>query len=209
MQRTRQRPPRRFRVTWGVRRAYTLVELVVVITILGIAGMLLVPNMIDRDTFAIQAASRSIVSDMVFAQSDALANQEYRRFQLIKAGVGEEGYVGYCIVRVTPQNFMHPFNPDTADYIQDPMGTLGADGRYITDFTIDDRFGGVRISSVSIDSGLDYITFDEFGGSVSSSSGAPGTGGEIELSGGDGQRYLIAIAPFTGKTTVEVVQNGP
>ena len=196
------------RVT-AVRRAYTLVEMIVVVAVLGIAGMLLVPNLIDRNTFAIQAASRSIVSEMIFAQSDALANQEYRRLQFIEAELGEEGYVGFCIVRVTPANFLYPFDPDTAEYILDPMGSQDADGRYIIDFTKDGRFGDVRITSVSIDSGLDYITFDEFGGSVSSSSGAPGTGGEIELEGGDGNHYLVSIAPFTGKTTVEVLQSGP
>ena len=51
-----------------VRRAYTIVELVIVVAILGIAGMLLVPNLIDRDTFAIQAAVRTVISDIVFAQ---------------------------------------------------------------------------------------------------------------------------------------------
>ena len=88
------------------------------------------------------------------------------------------------------------------------MSNSDLDGRYIVDFTKDGRFGDVRISHVSIDSGLDYITFDEYGGSVSSSSGAPGTGGEIELEGGNGQRYLVSIAPFTGKTTVEVLAEG-
>ncbi len=55
---------------------YTLVELLVVVGVLAIAGTLLLPNLVDKGTFAIQAAARSIVSDIVFAQSDALANQE-------------------------------------------------------------------------------------------------------------------------------------
>jgi len=189
-------------------RGYTIVELVVAVTILGVAGMLLVPNLVDRSTFAIQAAARSIVADMVFAQSDALANQEFRRLQFIPAGFEETGYVGFCIIRVTPENFGHPFDPDTADYILDEQGGADALGRYIVDFSSDDRFGSVRISSVDIDSGMDHITFDEYGGSVSSSSGAPGTGGRVELTGGDGRRYLVTIAPFTGKTTVEVVPDG-
>ena len=189
-------------------RGYTLVELIAVVMILGVAGMLLVPNLVDRSTFAIQAASRSVVADMVFAQSDALANQEFRRLQFIPAELGETGYVGFCIIRVTPENFNHPFDPDTADFILDEQGSSDQLGRYIVDFTSDDRFGAVRISSVDIDAGMDYITFDEYGGSVSSSSGAPGTGGEVELEGGNGQRYLVNIAPFTGKTTVQVLADG-
>ena len=190
------------------RRAYTLVEMIVVVAVLGISGSLLVPNLIDRSTFAIQAASRALISDLVFAQSDALANQEYRRLQFIESDEPGSGYVGYCIIRVTPENFSYPYDADTADHILDPMSNSDVDGRYIVDFTKDGRFGDVRISHVSIDSGLDYITFDEFGGSVSSSGGVPGTGGEIELEGGDGHRYLVTISPFTGKTTVEVLQSG-
>ena len=179
-----------------------------VVAVLGLSGTLLLPNLIDRSTFAIQAASRAIVSDLVFAQSDALANQEYRRVQFIEGEAAGSPYVGYCIIRVTPENFNFPFDPDTADYILDPMSNSDGEGRYVVDFSKDGRFGDVHIDSVSIDSGLDYITFDEFGGSVSSSGGAPGTGGEIELVGGDGHRYLVTIAPFTGKTTVEVLETG-
>lgn len=192
------------------KRAYTLVELIVVVAVLGLSGTLLVPNLVDRSTFAIQAASRSVISDLIFAQSDALANQEYRRLQFIKNedDVSGSEYVGYCIMRVTPEDFSFSYDSGTADHILDPMSNSDVDGRYIVDFSKDGRFGDVRITSVSIDSGMDYITFDEFGGSVSSSGGAPGTGGEIELEGGDGHRYLVTIAPFTGKTTVEVLESG-
>jgi prepilin-type N-terminal cleavage/methylation domain-containing protein len=189
-----------------VRRAYTIVELVIVVAILGIAGMLLVPNLIDRDTFAIQAAVRTVISDIVFAQSDALANQEYRRVQFIESPIAMEGYVGFCLVRVTPSSFNYPFDSETADYVDDPMASSSVDGRYIIDFTSDDRFNGVRIESVDLDAGLDFITFDEFGGSISSSSGAPGIGGTIDLVS-KGHRYRVHVAAFTGKTTVEVLES--
>ena len=185
-------------------RAYTLIELVLVVAVLAIAGMLLVPNLVDRDTFAIQAAARATVSDIVFAQSDALANQEYRRVQFIPAPIGQDGYVGFCLLRVDPTSFTYPYDENTADYINDPMASSSDDGRYIVDFSKDDRFNGVMIESVDLDAGLDYITFDEFGGSISSSSGAPGIGGTIDLVS-KGYRYRVNVAPFTGKTTVEVL----
>lgn len=191
-----------------MRGGYTLVELILVVAVLGISGTLLLPNLVDRGTFAIQAASRAIVSDLVFAQSDALANQGFRRVQFIESEAAGGGYVGYCIVRVTPETFYLPFDTGTADFVSDPMANGDEQGRFLVDFSQDGRFGDVRIDRVSIDSGLDFITFDEFGGSVSSSGGAPGTGGEIELVGGDGHRYLVTIAPFTGKTTVEVLESG-
>ena len=180
--------------------------MVVVIAVLGIAGMMLIPNLVDRNTFAIQAASRTIVSDIVFAQSDALANQEYRRVQFIGSEVGSTGYTGFCVIRVTPATFFNPFDPDAADYVYDPMASASEDGRYIVDFGADGRFGDVKISSVNLDSGMDFITFDEFGGSISSSSGAPGTGGSVDLIS-KGHRYRVHVAPFTGKTTVEVLES--
>ena len=185
-------------------QGYTLVELLVVVAILAIAGTLLLPNLIDRGTFAIQAASRAIVSDIVFAQSDALANQEYRRFQFISNQEGSEGYGGYCLTRVNPTNMSWPFDGDSADYVDDWMGSATRSGRFIVDFNSDDRFKGVLIKRVSLDAGLDYMTFDEYGGSISSAGGAPGIGGVIELSSRD-YEYRVTVAPFTGKTTVEVL----
>ena len=187
-------------------RGYTLVELLVVVAVLAIAGTLLLPNLIDRGTFAIQAAARSIVSDIVFAQSDALANQEYRRFQFIGADAGSEGYSGYCITRVNPTNMAWPFDEDSADYVDDWMGSAQSTGRFIVDFESDDRFRGVSINRVNLDAGLDYMTFDEYGGSISSAGGAPGIGGVIELTS-QGHQYRVSVAPFTGKTTVEVLNS--
>lgn len=186
------------------RPGYTLVEMLVGVGILSIAGTLLLPNLVDRGTFAIQAAARAIVSDIVFAQSDALANQEYRRFQFIEMPEGEAGYRGYCLLRVSPESFSYPYDPGSADYVSDPLSSSGNDGRYIIDFSADERFEGVLIESVDLDSGLDYTTFDEYGGSVSSSGGAPGIGGTIDLVS-QGSRYRVTVSAFTAKTTVEVL----
>jgi len=84
------------------------------------------------------------------------------------------------------------------------MGSATRSGRFIVDFNSDDRFKGVLIKRVSLDAGLDYMTFDEYGGSISSAGGAPGIGGVIELSSRD-YEYRVTVAPFTGKTTVEVL----
>ncbi len=171
------------------RRSYTLIELLLVCAILGICGALLIPNMVGRDIMACQAAVRLIIGDLSFAQSDALAHQEYRRVHFNDDGSG------YSISRIAQTELANPFDPSTADYITDPL--LG--GQYIVDLLNDRRFAGVTITAVSIDGGRD-LHYDSLGGIVNDTNGA-GVGGTITVaSANDG--YQISIAPFTGKLTV-------
>ena len=184
----------------GVRAgAYTLIELIFVIALLGLAAALLVPHLVHQDSMTVQAAVRTLIADLSFAQSDALAHQEFRRVHFYEDGRG------YCIVRVTEADFDQAFDPMTADYINDPLGGAGGFGAYIVDFTTDDRFEGVSITSVSID-GVDLapvgsdVTYDQIGGTVMTGN-LPGTGGQIVFSF-DTASYQITISAFTGKLTV-------
>ena len=68
------RPPRQ-----SGRPAYTLVEAVVVLAILAVAAVLLIPRLTDRGDTEVQAAARQLVSDITWAQCDAVAGQGYRR----------------------------------------------------------------------------------------------------------------------------------
>lgn len=178
-----------------VRSAYTLIELLVIIALLGMAGALLVPNLVGRDSMTTQAAVRRAISDIVFAQSDALAHQEYRRVQFLPDGRG------YCLIRVTEGTFTSAFDEASADYISDPLAPGGV-ANYIMDFTADERFLGVTISEIDLDNGtVDYFTFDEIGGTVLAPD-VPGTGGSFKVNGA-GVSFQINIAPFTGKLTVQ------
>ena len=178
--------------------AYTLIELLIVIVVLGIAGALLIPHLAYKDSLASQAAVRLLISDLSFAQSDALANQEFRRVYFYADGTG------YCIFRITEANFDLPFDPNTADYIDDPLGVVGEVGRYIVDFTTKNRFDNVSINLVSIDGGNLYVTYDALGGTVMTGN-APGTGGQLRVQAAD-NIYQIDIAPFVGKLTVTKIQ---
>lgn len=178
------------------RPGYTLVELLLVISMLGLAGSLLIPYMVGRSSLETQAAVRMIIVDLNFAQSDALAHQEFRRVHFFEDGSG------YCIVRVTQSDFDDEFDPDTADFLYDPLGRAGKAHQYIVDFTSDRRFEGVTISEVAIDGSNPHVSYDQLGGTVRSGGSIPGTGGHIIVTSEEAT-YRINVAPFTGKLTVE------
>ncbi len=182
------------------RSGYTLIELLLVISLLGLAGSLLVPYMVGRSSLETQAAVRMIIVDLNFAQSDALANQEFRRVHFFADGSG------YCIVRVTQGDFDEQFDPDTADYLYDPLGRAGIAHQYIVNFNEDRRFEGVSVGEVSIDGGNRYISYDQLGGTVRSGGSVPGTGGHIIVTS-DEATYRINVSPFTGKLTVERIDD--
>jgi len=179
-------------------RGYTLVELLIVLALLGLASSLLIPYMVGRSSLETQAAVRMIIGDLSFAQSDALAHQEFRRVQFFADGSG------YCIVRVTQADFNSPFNPATADYLHDPLRRAGLHGHYIVNFEENRRFDDVTISAVNIDGSNNFITYDQLGGTVRAGGSAPGIGGSITVTSPEAT-YQINIAPFTGKLTVERV----
>lgn len=165
---------------------YTLIELLIVVAVLGLASALLIPSLRQPDTLKIQAAVRRIIGDLSFAQSDALAQQELRRVYFYADGRG------YVILR-------DPFDPAT-DYIDDPLARGFTNRAYIVDFTVDGRFEGITVLAVNIDGGARFITYDELAGTVTPI-GDPGTGGSITVESLNA-RYRIDIAPFTGKLTV-------
>lgn len=176
------------------RRGYTLIELVIVIAILGLAGALIIPQLVDGERFDTQAAVRRAIGDLSFAQSDALAQQEMRRVHFYEDGSG------YCIIRVTEQDFNEEFDPDTAEYILDPMGGASRGGLYIVDYNVDDRFQHVTIDEVSLDGGGRDIVYDQLGGTIADL-GIPGSGGSFVIRS-ENTAYRVSVEAFTGKMSV-------
>lgn len=169
------------------RRGYTLLELLVVIVILGIAGALVIPAMGETGILKVQGGLRSIVSDMTFAQSDAVAFQEKR------AVVFDVATSSYTLVSV-PGNTIDVAN----NTLYDPTRINGV---YTTDFR-DGRFGDARIISADFGAGSTALIFDAMGGPIESAgSNNPGVGGTVRVRG-SGATFIINVEAFTGRITV-------
>jgi prepilin-type N-terminal cleavage/methylation domain-containing protein len=174
------------------RRGYTLLELLLVVAILAIAAILLVPSLVRRDTYAVEAALRRLVADITFAQSDALAGQWYRRVFFDPEGGG------WSVARVPESLLSLPFDPQTADYVRDPLASGGQ--AMVVELANDPRFAGVRLDSIQLDGSRNWITFDPLGGTIAEA-GVPGTGGSLVVRS-DNLTYRVEIDAFTGKVSV-------
>ena len=184
-----------------LRRGYTLIEVLIVVTILGLAAALLVPYLSSKGDFDTQSAVRTLIADISFAQSDALANQGFRSVYFYPDGTG------WCLVRSNEDSLAEEFDPGTADYVYDPLASHAERGAYIMNLNNGQQFSSVRVTSVNIDGGKRLLTFDELGGTVASG-GIPGTGGSIVLTSPQAS-YQLDLAPITGKVRVTRLTNGP
>ncbi|MCC6971549.1 MAG: prepilin-type N-terminal cleavage/methylation domain-containing protein [Phycisphaerales bacterium] len=158
-------------------RAYTLIELLIVILVLGIAAALIVPSMGGTGSLRVQAAVRTIVADLTEAQSDALA------FQKGRAVVFDADTNSYSIVDV---------NSAELDVENDLIRRTVIQGA---------EFGDARITSVDCDDDTTLV-FDEMGSPVQEPMGTdPAANGTIVVSG-SGQEFTITIEAYTGRITV-------
>ncbi len=168
------------------RAGYTLIEVLVVVVILGIAGAMVAPSMSQAGVLRIQAAVRTIVADITFAQMDALGYQEQR------AIVFDTNNNQYTLVQV---------NGSTIDVDNDALYDIrGPQQRYRVSLN-DEVFGGTVIEAVEFD-GDNVLIFDEMGGPVSTpGSSTLSQGGSITIAG-PLSRFRVDVAAFTGRVTV-------
>ncbi len=167
-------------------RGYTLVEVLVVITVLGLAAAMVIPSMGSTGVLRIQSAARQIVADITFAQSDALAYQARRAIVFLPA---ENRYV-VCEV-----------NGPTVDPATDAIFNPSEPGeRY--DITIDtEKMGGAQLSAVDFEGG-NVLVFDELGGPVQApDSETASSGGFVQITGAESV-FQVDVEAYTGRVTV-------
>ena len=195
----RERSVERARTSRRVR-AFTLIELLITLAVLGLAGVLVIPAMTQTNGLRVQAAVRTLVADITYAQGDAMAYQTRRVLWFGKvpsqAANGNWSIVdgnGYVLAEVNGA----VLNLDT-DVLYDPGDP---DRPYGRDFD-DASYGGATLTDININ-GEELLIFDELGGPVAELDGPnPGTGGTITIAGPD-DVFIVTVIPYTGRVTVE------
>jgi prepilin-type N-terminal cleavage/methylation domain-containing protein len=188
----------------GGRSAFTLIELLITIAVLSIAMLLVIPSMAGTGVLRVQGVARTIVSDISFAQADAMAYQTRRMlwFGKVPQAPSEAGWSfvdgpGYAIAEVNGPVFDLStdflYAPDHPDL---PLARDFSKGLEVE----------VGLSAVFGDpgeEGSDWLIFDELGGTAGGLTGPePGPGGVILIES-DLVTYTITIEPLTGRTTVD------
>ena len=190
------------RTTSPIRRGVTLIEVSVLVVVIGLIAALSVPSMQQTGVMQVRTAARTLVSDIAFAQSDAMAYQSRRAIWFGKVprldASGVWTYVdgnGYTVVEVDGPTLDLAtdamFDPESPDR---PFGRDFDEGRY----------GGARITGVTSDTS-DLLIFDELGGPVADLDGPdPGTGASVTIQGA-GQTVTVDVQPFSGRVTVDAM----
>ncbi|MBX3386661.1 MAG: prepilin-type N-terminal cleavage/methylation domain-containing protein [Phycisphaeraceae bacterium] len=172
--------------TVRVRSGFTLLELLCVIVVLGLAGAMIIPAMGETGILRVQGAVRMVVSDITFIQSDAVAFQERR------AMVFDVANNRYTLVAV-PGNVIDVQN----NVLYDPTKRSG---RYEVNLS-DARFGDSRMTQAGFD-GDNVLMFDALGGPVvDAGSNAASAGGTVTIIGMQ-QTFRIQVDAFTGRVRV-------
>lgn len=167
------------------KRAFTLVEILMVVIILGIVGALIVPQIGQRDDIKLGSAARVMIADLSYAQSQSISSRkrcfvffESDQYRLkIRPEPGQP-----------PQDLSHPVQP----------------GNYVTRLNTG-PLSGVSIIEADIN-GFDALAFDEMGSPLAYDAQSDTTQvisvpARIQMQ--SGPRILtILIEPYTGQMSV-------
>lgn len=180
------------------RRAFTLVEILVVVVILGIAAAVIVPQMGTRDDLRVAAAARMVMADLIYAQNRAIATQQ-KHFVTFDTTSTTKAYIlrrATSLSPVTLVNVQHPITKDATYGVS--FGIKNSAMEHVT------------LGTVSFE-GYTTVVFDELGVPMYYDPGNPTTpltplattdGSTIQITSGK-FTLTITVQPYTGEITVK------
>lgn len=169
------------------RHAFTLIEVLVTVAILAIAAAMVIPAMGTTGVLKVQGAIRQIVSDITFAQADAISLQQGRAVRF------DPGSNSYRVIQVIGSTV------DDSNTLYDPSRP---GGRFVVSLNNGD-FGGATVASTTLSNNT--LIFDDMGTPVTTAGGnTPSTGGKIVIITAD-SRHEVLIEAYTGRTTIRKV----
>lgn len=164
-------------------RGFTLVEILVVVVILGIASALVIPQISSRGDLRAAAGARMIMADLIYAQNRAIATQKPH---YIKFEPDKKQYALYDDPAMSTP-LVHPVQKEPYITRFETTGTLAVPD--------------VKLKSVDFDDGH-VLVFDVLGSPrVPNGSGTTDellSEGKIVLKSGDFEMQVL-VQPFTGE----------
>jgi len=161
------------------RRAFTIVELIVVMLVLSIVYTLAVPVLSSAGNMKSRSACDMIAADMEYARNMAITHQ--RRHSV----VFDASANSYSVTDSDGTVIAHPVKAGTS---------------FLVNLNTEGRLGGVYIAGVDFDSTA-TVSFDYLG-SPYNGSGNPLNSGRVTVSG-SGESRTVTVEPVTGYLTIE------
>ena len=159
-------------------RAFTLIELVVVMVLLAVGAAMVVPMLSLTSSAQVRSAADMIAADLEYAKSMAIRGGQTHAVVFSAAG---ETY---------------QLQDQTSTVLQHPV-KVGFD--YVIDFSMDSRLDQVDLSSVSFDT-TSTVKFDHLGSPFNGDDN-PLNSGSVDVSVGSVSR-TISVEPVTGIVSV-------
>jgi competence protein ComGD len=168
------------------RSAFTLIEILVVVIIMGIAAAVIVPQIGSRGDLKTAAGARVVMADLIYAQNYAIS---YQTKVYVQFSPSTNSYS--LLSAVSPATYLK--RPDATNYTT----TFGTAGQY--------GFRDIGLGTVNFGSAKQTLVFDELGtpysyDNATSSMTALTSPGTIALTA-DSATLTVSVEQDTGEIT--------